>query len=114
LSRKADGSYGKPELLIEDPVRFACCDGITYDPCRHCVYMTDSALNAVHKWDIATKSFSTLWRNGDTDGADGLLDQPCEPIVWHGKLVVVNFDMAFPGLANTENDKVHTLSIIDL
>jgi hypothetical protein len=76
--------------------------------------MTDSALNAVHKWDIATKTFSTLWRNGDTDGADGLLDQPCEPIVWHGKLVVVNFDMAFPGLTNTENDKVHTLSVIDL
>ena len=99
---------------MEDPARFACCDGITYDPCRHCVYMTDSALNAVHKWDIATKSFSTLWRNGDTDGADGLLDQPCEPIVWRGKLVVVNFDMAFPGLTNTENDKVHTLSVIDL
>ena len=114
MARKADGSYGKPELLIEDPARFACCDGITYDRCRHCVYMTDSALNAVHKWDIATKTFSTLWRNGDTDGADGLLDQPCEPIVWHGKLVVVNFDMAFPGLTNTENDKVHTLSVIDL
>jgi len=120
IPRKADGSYGKPELLFENPKVFACCDGICYDPVKHCVYMTDSALNAVHKWDIATKTFSTLWRNGDTDGADGLLDQPCEPIIWKdpatGKrqLVIVHFDMAFPGLLNTKNDEVHALSAMDI
>ena len=43
----------------------------------------------------------------DTDGADGLLDQPCEPMVWGDKLLVVNFDMSFPGLKNTRNDEVH-------
>lgn len=114
VPRKADGTYGKAVMLMDDPARFPCCDGITYDAARHCVYMTDSALNAVHKWDIARKAFSTVWRNGDTDGADGLLDQPCEPLVWNGRLLVVNFDMAFPGLTNTENDKVHSISVIDL
>jgi hypothetical protein len=84
--------------------------------------MTDSATNAVHTWDIENKKFATLWRNGDTDGSDGLLDQPCEPLIWKNpksksgarKLVIVNFDMAFPGLLNTVNDPVHTLSVIDL
>lgn len=114
MPRRADGTYGKEVLLMDDPSRFPCCDGITYDAARHCVYMTDSALNAVHKWDIGSGRFSTLWRNGDTDGRDGLLDQPCEPLVWHNKLLIVNFDMAFPGLTNTKNDAVHTLSVIDL
>ena len=49
-----------------------------------------------------------------TDGADGLLDQPCEPMVWGDKLLVVNFDMTFPGLKNTGNDPVHTVSVITL
>ena len=30
------------------------------------------------------------------------------------KLVIANFDMTFPGLANKKNDKFHTLSVIDL
>ncbi|MBP5224612.1 MAG: hypothetical protein J6Z38_03415, partial [Lachnospiraceae bacterium] len=114
MKRKGDGSYEKPVLLFEDPKRFPCCDGICFDAKANRIIMTDSALNAIHTWDIAKGKFGEMWKNGDTDGADGLLDQPCEPIVWNGKLIVVNFDMAFPGLANTENDKVHTLSVIDL
>ncbi|NLC82980.1 MAG: hypothetical protein GX748_17515, partial [Lentisphaerae bacterium] len=55
-----------------------------------------------------------LWENVDTDGADGLLDQPCEPMVSGDKLIVVNFDMKFPGLLNSANDSAHTVSVIDL
>ena len=114
MKRKGDGSYSKPVLIFEDPTRFPCCDGICFDAKANRIIMTDSALNAIHTWDIAKGAFGEMWKNGDTDGADGLLDQPCEPIIWNGKLVIVNFDMAFPGLTNTENDKVHTLSVIDL
>lgn len=81
--------------------------------------MTDSALNAIHTWDVEKGEFGELWRNGDTDGADGLLDQPCEPLIWKSpcgkrKLVVANFDMPFPGLVNSKSDEPYTLSIIDL
>ena len=122
MKRTGDATWAKPELIFEDPKVFPCCDGITYDPVNHRVIMTDSATNAVHTWDIANKKFATLWRNGDTDGSDGLLDQPCEPLIWKNpksktgarKLIIVNFDMAFPGLLNTVNDSVHTLSAIDL
>ena len=55
-----------------------------------------------------------LAENEDTDGADGLMDQPCEPIVIGDIIVVANFDMPFPGLKNSKYDKVHTLSVIDL
>lgn len=117
--RRADGSYEPAKLIFEDPKRFPCCDGICFDPVKNRIIMTDSAINAIHTWDIATGTFGELWANDDTDGADGLLDQPCEPLIWKNadgrrQLVVVNFDMAFPGLMNTVNDSVHTLSVIDL
>ena len=35
-------------------------------------------------------------------------------MVWDDKLIVVNFDMKFPGLLNSANDSVHTVSVIDL
>lgn len=126
MKRKADGSYEQPRLIFEDPKVFPCCDGICFDPVKNRIIMTDSALNAIHTWDIAAekrgegaKAFGELWKNGDTDGADGLLDQPCEPLIWKNpdgkrQLVVVNFDMAFPGLVNKVNDPIHTLSVIDL
>lgn len=115
IRMKADGTYGKIETLFSDPKVFPCCDGICYYAKKNWVIMTDSARNAVMYWDIKAAKIGMLWMNDDTDGADGLLDQPCEPMVWDGdKLIVVNFDMTFPGLKNTKNDPVHTLSVISL
>jgi hypothetical protein len=115
LKRNADGSYSKPELLFHDTKAWSCCDGICYYAKKNWVIITDSERNAVRYWDIAEKKLGLLWQNPDTDGADGLLDQPCEPMVWKGrKLIITNFDMTFPGLWNKTNDDVHTLSVINL
>ena len=114
LKRTGKATWSKPELLFDDPAKFPCCDGITYDAKNNRVIIADSEQNAIRTWDIEKKELGLLWSNGDTDGADGLLDQPCEPMIWQGKLVIVNFDMSFPGLINKENDKIHTLSIMDL
>lgn len=111
---KADGTYGKLETLINDPKAFPCCDGICYYAKKNWVIMTDSERNAVLYWDIKAGKLGTLWMNDDTCGKDGLLDQPCEPMVWGDKLIIVNFDMTFPGLKNSKNDPMHTLSVIDL
>ncbi len=51
--------------------------------------------------------------NGDTNGANGGMDQPCELIFRDGKVIVVNFDWAFPGLKNRKHDKPYTLSVFD-
>ena len=112
--RNADGTYSKPELLYYNPAVWSCCDGICYDPDRDWVIITDSARNAVRYWDVKARKLGLIWQNGDNDGATGLLDQPCEPMLWKGKLLVVNFDMTFPGLMNTKNDEVHTISVIDM
>jgi len=114
LKLKADGSYEKPQTLLNDPAQLPCVDGVCYDAKRDLVYIADSERNAILAWDIQAAKLSMLWMNDDTCGADGLLDQPCEPMVWGDKLIVVNFDMSFPGLKNRKNDPMHTLSVIEL
>jgi hypothetical protein len=114
LKAKSDGSYEKPQTLLQDPKVLPCIDGICYYPKKDWIIITDSQNNAVRYWDIKAGKLGLLWINDDTDGADGLLDQPCEPMVWGDKLLIVNFDWVFPGLKNTKNDEVHTLSVINL
>ena len=36
---------------------------------------------------------TTLHKNGDTDGADGSLDQPCEVIIRGNELIIVSMDV---------------------
>jgi len=97
---------------------FSCCDGIFYDAGTNRVYINDSAANAIHTFvppPLGEKAvFETLWENGDTDGADGSLDQPCELVIVDGKMVIANFDWPFPELLNSEADEPNTLSIINL
>ena len=97
---------------------FGCCDGIFYDSGTNKVYVNDSAGNAIHAFTPPKAGekavFETLWENGDTDGADGSLDQPCECVVVDGKMVIANFDWAFPELLNTESSPPNTLSVINL
>ena len=121
LARRPDGTYEKPKLLLSDPSVFSCCDGICYYEKKNWIIMADSAKNAIRYWDIgkewqgAAAAFGTLWENDDVTGEDGLLDQPCEVLVFEGnKLLVANFDLKFPDLKNTSNDRVHTISVIDL
>ena len=107
------GKYGQPELL--DDTTVACCDGIVYDAKRNRIILTAAAQNALYAWNIAAGKMELVWANGDTDGADGLFDQPSEVLFLpDGRLVVVNIDAPSPGMINSGADKVHTLSVIGL
>jgi hypothetical protein len=90
-----------------------CVDGIFCDLKTDEIYVADSEKNAIH---IVTPQgdLKTLWMNDDSDGSDGLLDQPCEPLIRGNELIIANFDMPFPGLINSVYDKYHTLSVIKL
>jgi len=59
-----------------------------------------------------------VWQNGDTDGRDGSLNEPGEPIIWNGRLVVSNFDAVSgpdnPDKVNTKTDLPATLSVLAL
>ena len=54
-------------------------------------------------------------QNGDTDGLDGGLDQPGEPIIWQGRLVVSCFDCVVNDIVvNTAHQLPATLAEIEL
>ncbi|MBW8015904.1 MAG: hypothetical protein FVQ82_06930 [Planctomycetes bacterium] len=102
----------EPKPFFKDD-KLTCVDGIFYDKKRDVIIVTDSEKNAIHL--VTTDGKRTLlWENDDADGSDGLLDQPCEPLVRGDELIIVNFDYPFPGLKNTEHDTHHTLSVIKL
>lgn len=109
-----DGLNGAVKEFKTIDNSLTCVDGICYDKSKNVIYIADSEKNAIHCWDIASNKMSKLWENDDTDGADGLLDQPCEPMVVDDKLIIANFDMPFPGLKNSKYDRIHTLSVLQL
>ncbi|HON46765.1 MAG: phage head-tail adapter protein [Kiritimatiellae bacterium] len=91
-------------------------DGICVDG-EDNIYVADFSNNAIARVTPAGV-ISVLWQNGDTDGRDGGLDQPGEPILWNGRLVVSNFDAVYgpdnPDKVNTKNDQPATLSVLPL
>ncbi|MDR0328710.1 MAG: SMP-30/gluconolactonase/LRE family protein [Planctomycetaceae bacterium] len=113
----ADGSVTS-EIVHAAGDYFCCCDGIFYDADTNKIYINDSSGNAIHAFTPPAKGgkavLETIWENGDTDGADGSLDQPAELVVVDGKMVIANFDWPFPELLNTKADEPNTLSLINL
>ena len=106
------------DVIHEAGDYFSCCDGIFYNADTNKIYINDSAANAIHAFappPLGEKAvFETLWENGDTDGADGSLDQPAELVIVDGKMVIANFDWPFPELLNTKTQEPNTLSLINL
>jgi len=101
-------------LFAQDD-KMACCDGIFWNKEDNLIYVADMLNNAVQAVDMQG-NVETVWENGDTDGADGSLDQPCEVIVRDDELIIINMDMYFESdlLKNTKIDQPYTLSVIDL
>jgi len=88
-------------------------DGICIDE-QDNVYVADFSNNAVCKVD-AQGHITVLSQSPDCDGSDGGLDQPGEPILWDGKLVVSCFDVVTgPDKVNTKHDKPFTLAYLEL
>jgi sugar lactone lactonase YvrE len=113
IALNPDGTAKDVQIVHRRPP-MTCVDGIFWDKARNVIYIADSEKNAIQVYDVPTGNVTTLWENGDTDGSDGLLDQPCEPLVRGNDLVIVNFDMPFPGLRNSKYDKPHTICVIKL
>ncbi|MBQ8363608.1 MAG: hypothetical protein IJX36_06755, partial [Thermoguttaceae bacterium] len=127
----ADGSYPRgQEVVVFDAtkqtgvdagafkgVRLECCDGMLYDAEADRVLINDSCNNAVWAFAPVAKGQKVdpqiVLINGDNDGMDGLLDQPCEACRFGDKMIFANFDWPFPGLKNSKVDPPGTLSGID-
>jgi hypothetical protein len=105
--------------ILDDIDRCPCCDGLFFDPVSKLIFINDPKENAIrvmtpfHGEPTQVQCWK-LWENGDTDGADGLLDAPCECVIVDGKMIISNFDAASPEMKNTKYDAPHTISVIDI
>lgn len=109
-----NGTPSEPVVFAKSP-NMLCCDGIIWRKADNKIYVADMLLNGVQVVDMSGK-VTTLHKNGDTDGADGSLDQPCEVLERDNELIVINMDMPWKSdvLTNTKIDKPFTVSAISL
>ncbi len=116
IETREDGTADVKTVLNDDA--YHCCDGIFYDEKTDKIYINDSQANAIRTLTRTAEGEHVagwLWVNDDTNGENGLLDQPAECAVMNGKLYVVNFDWSFPGLKNTvSTDKPYSISVIEI
>jgi hypothetical protein len=78
------------------------------------IYVADFSNNAIAKVTPGGV-ISVLAQNGDTGGRNGDLNEPGEPIVWNGRLVVSNFDAVFePDKVDSGHESPATLSLLRL
>lgn len=108
----SDGKV-KSQKVVFDSDTLKCCDGFFYDKKRNSIFIANYDNNSVHQLNLDTNTISLIWENENNDGADGQLDNPCETIIYKGKLLVVNYD-TFKGPKNTEIDDFHTISSFKL
>jgi sugar lactone lactonase YvrE len=88
-------------------------DGLFFDAQTDQILVADSKANAIHLVSLDGK-VRILAQSGDTDGLDGGMDQPCEPLLRGREVIVSNMDWPVPGCINQKYDTPCTLSVIKL
>lgn len=106
-----DGSL-RQSIWAADSTQMKSVDGICFDPADGTLYVADFSANAV----ASVSPDGTVRRiavSPDCDGSGGGLDQPGEPIVWNGRLILSCFDaVTGPDKVNTGHDRPYTLAEI--
>ncbi|MDR2705188.1 MAG: SMP-30/gluconolactonase/LRE family protein [Planctomycetaceae bacterium] len=108
-----NGNVGEIKVWAKNPKNLRTTDGICFDDNRN-LYIADFSENAIA---VVTPDANVyrIAKSPDSNGANGELDQPGEPIVWNGKLVVTCFDIVTGSdKVNTKHDKPFTITTLDL
>jgi len=94
------GQVVSNEPWASDPSQLRSTDGMIFDDAGN-LYIADFSANAIAK--VTPDGVVTrIAESPDSDGQNGELDQPGEPIIWEGRLVATCFDLV------TGPDKVDT------
>ncbi|MDR3224913.1 MAG: SMP-30/gluconolactonase/LRE family protein [Clostridiales Family XIII bacterium] len=88
-------------------------DGMTIDEYGN-IYIADFSANAIVKVD-AQGNVKRIAQSPDTDGINGELDEPGEPCVWNGQIVVSCFDLVTDDQkVNTAHEMPATMSLLEI
>lgn len=99
-------------IWVNDP-KMKCADGLFCDLKTDRIFVADMVQNAIQIVH-PDGTVETVVMNGDTDGADGSIDQPCEAILRGNEVIISNMDWPFEGVVNTTWDKPYTLSVVTI
>lgn len=108
-----DLSVKSNEVWAKNPAELESTDGMIMDNDGN-LYIADFCANAIAKVTPDAK-VKRIAASPDSDGLHGELDQPGEPIIWNGRLVVSCFDCVTSDIViNTAHELPATLAEIEL
>ena len=107
-----DGSVKENKVWAQDAAQLKSTDGMIIDGEGN-LYIADFCANAIARVSPNGK-VTRIAQSPDSDGLNGELDQPGEPIIWKGKLIVTSFDLVTgPQMVNTKHEMPATLSELE-
>ena len=113
ITMDPNGNVIGNEIWAQDPSQLRTTDGMCMDDDGN-IWVADFSENAVARIDKNGR-IQRIAQSPDCDGSDGGLDQPGEPIVWNGQVIVSCFDIVTgPDKVNTKHDKPFTLAKLQL
>lgn len=109
----ATGNVTGNDVWAQDLTQLRTTDGICMDDNGN-IWVADFSENAVARID-KNGTITRVAQSPDCDGSNGGLDQPGEPILWNGQIIVSCFDIVTgPDKVNTDHDKPFTLAKLAL
>ena len=113
ITMGADGSVKENAVWAKDESQLTSTDGLCVDDDGN-IYVADFCANAIARITPDAK-VTRIAQSPDCDGFHGELDQPGEPIVWNGKIIVSCFDLVTDeGKVNTAHEMPATMSMLEL
>ena len=113
IKMDVEGNVLSNDVWAKDTTQLRTTDGMCIDD-KGNIWVADFSANAVARIDKDGK-IQRIAQSSDSDGSDGGLDQPGEPIVWNGQVIVSCFDLVTgPDKVNTKHDKPFTLAKLSL
>lgn len=108
-----DGSVKENKVWAQDPANLQTTDGMIMDDAGN-LYIADFSANAVAKVHPDGR-VERIAQSPDSDGFNGELDQPGEPVIWNGKLILSCFDLVTgPDKVNTKHELPATMAELEL
>ncbi|MBM7569972.1 SMP-30/gluconolactonase/LRE family protein [Aquibacillus albus] len=108
-----NGSVKENKVWAKNPEQLQTTDGMIMDDEGN-LYVADFSANAIAKV-TPDGTVTRIAQSPDTNGFNGEIDQPSEPIIWNGKLVISCFGLVTgPGKINTGHELPATMAELEI